>query len=197
MGFARVKPVHEEGNLMKRSTPSMICLVAMLFLGLAAPSATADDRRPTNATVSFGAWQTDPPFDRFPESSPGARNQHQVFPKQIRIKAGDVVNFINSGTHQLIVYDDGTKPDDIATDPDHIILSTGDPNDTELIDDPTNRIYRGPDPTLFPRDRIEVLHFPNPGTYLVICGLHSHFVEDGMFGFVKVLPRSKSDKEDD
>jgi plastocyanin len=177
---------------MKRSTLSIICLVVMLFLGLAAPLAMADDPRPTNATVSFGAWQTDPPFDRFPENSPGARNQHQVFPKQVRIKAGDVVNFINSGTHQLIVYDDGTKPDDI--DPTLTTLSTGDPNDTVLIDDPTNRIYRGPDPTLFPRDRIEVLHFPNPGTYLVICGLRNHFVEDSMFGFVKVLP--KSERED-
>jgi plastocyanin len=171
---------------MRRSTLSIICLMAMLSIGLAAPLAMADDRRPTNATVSFGAWQTDPSFDRFPDSSPGARNQHQVFPKQVRIKAGDVVNFINSGTHQLIVYDDGTKPDDIDTN--MTIFSTGMPMDTLLIDDPMNRIYRGPDPTRFPRDRIEVLHFPNPGTYLVICGLHSHFVEDGMFGFVKVLP---------
>jgi plastocyanin len=180
---------------MRYSTLSIICLVALLCLGFAASLAMADDRRPRNATVSFGAWQTDPPFDRFPESSPGARNQHQMFPKQIGVKAGDVVNFINSGTHQLIVYDDGTKPDDIDTD--RTTLSTGDPDDTVLIDDPTNRIYRGPDPTLFLRDRIEVLHFPNPGTYLVICGLHSHFVEDGMFGFVKVFPKSKSDKEDD
>jgi plastocyanin len=180
---------------MRRSTLSIICLVATLFLGLAAPLGMADDRRPTNATVSFGAWQTDPPFDRFPSNSPGARNQHQVFPKRIRIKAGDVVNFINSGTHQLIVYDDGTEPDDI--DPALTTLSTGIPADTVLIDDPTNRIYRGPDPTLFPRDRIEVVHFPNPGTYLVICGLHDHFFDDGMFGFVKVLPRAKKDKEDD
>ena len=180
---------------MRRSTLSIICLVAMLFLGIAAPLALADDRRPTNATVSFGAWQTDPPFDRFPNSFPGTRNQHQVIPEQVRIKAGDVVNLINSGTHQLIVYDDGTKPHDI--DANQTIFSTGVPADTRLIDDPMNRIYRGPDPTLFPRDRIEVLHFPNPGTYLVICGLQSHFVEDGMFGFVKVLPRSKREKEDD
>ena len=172
---------------MRRSTLSIIGLVAMLFLGSAAPLALADDRHPTNATVSFGAWQTDPPFDRFPDSSPGDRNQHQVIPQQISIKAGDVVNFINSGTHQLIVYDDGTQPDDIDTT--LTILSTGVPATTPLIDDPTNRIYRGPDPTLFPRDRSEVVHFPHPGTYLVICGLHSHFVEDGMFGFVKVLPR--------
>jgi len=57
---------------MRRSTRSMICLVALLFLGLAAPVVMADDRRPTNATVSFGAWQTDPPFDRFPNSWVGS-----------------------------------------------------------------------------------------------------------------------------
>jgi plastocyanin len=179
---------------MRHSTLSTICLVVLLFLGFAALFAIADDRRPTNATVSFGAWQTDPPFDRFPSSSPGIRNQHQVFPKEVRIKAGDVVNFINSGTHQLIVYDDGTKPRDI--DANLTIPSTGD-TIIPLIDDPTNRIYRGPDPTLFPRDRIEVVHFPNPGTYLVICGFHPHFVEDGMFGFVKVLRGSKREKDDD
>jgi len=166
----------------------------MLFLVLAAPLAMADDRRPTNATVSFGAWQTDPPFDRFPNSSPGARNQHRVIPKQVRIRAGDVVNFINSGTHQLIVYDDGTKPDDIETD--LTTFSTGVPADTLLIDDPTNRIYRGLDPSLQPldlggafvQDRVEVVFFPKPGTYLVICGIRGHFVFDGMFGFVTVLP---------
>jgi plastocyanin len=195
MGFTSEKPFHEEGNQMRRSTLSMICLVVMLSLGLAASLATADDRRPTNATVSFGAWQTDPPFDRFPNSSPGDKNQHQMFPKEIRIKAGDVVNFINSGTHQLIVYDDGTKPRDINAN--QTTSSTGMPQGIPLIDDPTNRIYRGPDPTLFPRDRSEVLHFPNPGTYLVICGLQDHFVDDGMFGFVKVLRRSGREKEDD
>jgi plastocyanin len=171
---------------MRRPTLSIICLVTVLLLGLAASVARSIHVRPANVTVSFGAWQTDPPLDRFPNSSPGARNQHQLFPNKVTIKAGDVVNFINSGTHQLIVYDDGTEPGDI--DADLTTPSTGDPAGTPLIDDPTNRIYRGPDPTLFPRDRSEVLHFPNPGTYLVICGLQSHFVEDRMFGFVKVLP---------
>ena len=75
-----------------------------------------------------------------------------------------------------------------------------------LIDDATNRIYRGIDPTVFPflqgppqqgpidppaqpvlQDRVEVVHFPNPGTYLVICGVLPHF-NDGMVGYVKVNP---------
>jgi len=30
--------------------------------------------------------------------------------------------------------------------------------------------------------------FPKPGIYLVICGIRAHFVNDGMFGFVTVLP---------
>jgi plastocyanin len=173
---------------MRRSTPSIICVVAMLFLGLAVSLATADDRHPTNATVSFGAWQTDPPLDRFPNFSSGARNQHQVIPDKVTIRAGDAVNFINSGLHQLIVYDNGTRPEDIALD--NIIDGTGPqpPDPPALIDDPTNRIYRGPDPSQYPRDRIEVVYFPKPGTYLVICGVQDHFVEDRMFGFVTVHP---------
>ena len=69
-----------------------------------------------------------------------------------------------------------------------------------LIDDPDHRIYRGQDPSLQPlerasslkptpeflQDRVEVVWFPKPGTYLVICGVHGHFVNDDMFGFVKV-----------
>jgi hypothetical protein len=69
-----------------------------------------------------------------------------------------------------------------------------------LIDDPDHRIYRGQDPSLQPlerasslkptpeflQDRVEVVWFPKPGTYLVICGVQGHFVNDDMFGFVKV-----------
>ena len=67
-----------------------------------------------------------------------------------------------------------------------------------VIDDPTNRIYRGLDPSLQPldlggaflQDRVEVVFFPKPGTYLVICGVRGHFLgsatQPPMFGFVKV-----------
>jgi hypothetical protein len=50
---------------MRRSTLSLMCLVAMLVLGRAAPMATVGDHAKANATVSFGQWQTDPPLDRF------------------------------------------------------------------------------------------------------------------------------------
>jgi plastocyanin len=191
---------------MRRSTLSIMCIVAMLFIGLLAPMVMADDDSPANATVSFGQWQTDPPLDRFPPSPSNdrLRNEHQLIPNKVKIKAGGAVNFIISGFHQPIVYDDGTQPADIKTVVDVNTTTTTGPTPSpavDLIDDPNHRIYRGLDPSLQPlerasslkptpeflQDRVEVVFFRNPGTYLVICGVHGHFVNDGMFGFVTVL----------
>jgi uncharacterized cupredoxin-like copper-binding protein len=36
-------------------------------------------------------------------------------------------------------------------------------------------------------DRVEVVHFPDPGTYLVVCGILPH-LQAGMYGWVTVLP---------
>jgi hypothetical protein len=190
---------------MRHSTLSIICIVAMLFIGLAAPLAMADDGRQANATVSFGAWQTGPAagpppvleLDRFPNFSPRLRNQHQLIPNVVKIKAGGSVNFIIGGFHHPIVYDDGTQPEDIDVTIPTSPTTTRGPNPfprVVLIDDPTNRIYRGLDPSLQPldlggaflQDRVEVVSFPKPGKYLVICGIRGHFVNDGMFGFVEV-----------
>ena len=90
------------------------------------------------------------------------------------------MNFIISGFHNVIVYDDGTQPGDINTT---LLL------DGLLINDPNRRIYRGLDPRLAQlvlQESTEVVQFPKPGNYLVICGVLPHF-NDGMFGFVKVL----------
>jgi plastocyanin len=179
---------------MRRSTLSIMCLVAMLCLGLVAPLAMAQG----NATVSFGQWQTGPPeLNRFPDLSPRDRNNHQLIPNEVTIKAGGSVNFIIGGFHNPIVYDDETQPGDIKTEVGVNTANTRGPLPSPpaaLIDDPTNRIYRGLDPSLQPlglsgqfgQDRVEVVFFPKPGTYLVICGVRGHFVTDGMFGFVHV-----------
>ncbi|HEY7495439.1 MAG TPA: hypothetical protein VIH59_30570, partial [Candidatus Tectomicrobia bacterium] len=169
---------------MRHSTLSIICVVAMLCIGLAAPM--ADDNRRANATVSFGAWQTEPPFDRtLPTLSPPStqgpndrtRNEHQLIPNEVKINAGGSVNFIISGFHQILVYGDGTQPGDF----DAVATPTVPPQQQPmppLINEPANRIYRGLDPSqqplyrsgdAFVQDRVEVVHFPNPGTYLVIC----------------------------
>jgi hypothetical protein len=164
----------------------------MLFIALAAPLAMADDnRRANNATVSFGQWQADPdsPLDRLLGNPPmGAGNNHELILKVVKIKAGGAVNFIISGLHNPTVYDDGTRPADINTASPLPGAAGG------IINDPNNRIYRGVDPnatespllSLPSRDRVEVVLFPKPGQYLVICGVFNHFVNDRMFGFVKV-----------
>jgi len=160
---------------------------------------------PENATVSFGAWQTTPPYDRFPPNTPTDRNRddHVVVPNDAIIKAGGTVNFVISGFHQPIVYDVGTKPQDI--DVNNTTQTTGvtpSPK-VDLINDSTDRIYRGQDPSLQPldrsgtaflQDRVEVVRFLHPGTYLVICGVKNHFQgstmppnpQPPMFGFVTV-----------
>jgi hypothetical protein len=198
---------------MRRSTLLITCLVAILCIGLAAPLAKADrghrgdDDRRANATISFGQWQTPlpppavspqtNPLDRFPNLSPRDRNNHQLIPNEVKIKVGGSVNFIISGFHQPTIYDDGTQPEDIRTVVGVNTVNTRGPNPfpaAVLIDDPMNRIYRGLDPSLQPldlsgafgQDRVEAVFFPKPGTYLVICGVRAHFVNDHMFGFVKV-----------
>jgi plastocyanin len=174
-----------------------MCWVALLGLGLAAPVAMALEG--DNATVSFGQWQTDPPLDRFPNASPPPSDNHQVIPNTVTIKAGGAVNFNISGFHQVIIYDVGTQPEDINVNTPTPPTTTRGPlphPPVVLVDDPTHRIYRGLDPTLQPldlggavgRDRVEVVTFAKPGTYLLICGIRGHFVNDGMFGFVTVLP---------
>ena len=141
-----------------------------------------------NATVSFGYWSTGltPPLDRFPDlGAPGKPNGHQLIPYQATIRAGGTVNFIVAGFHHILVYDDGTQPEDIDTT--KTIPPSGQPV-PPLINDTRNRIYRGLDPSRFPQDRVEVVQFPNPGMFLVICGVFPHFVNDRMYGFVKVNP---------
>ncbi len=141
-----------------------------------------------SATVSFGQWITAPPTDRFPNTSPRLANQHLLIPYMPTIKAGGSVNFIIAGTHQVLVYGPGTQTSDVSIA--NTVPFTNNPTnnpDLKLIDDPVNRVYRGLDPSLHPADRVEVVSFANPGTYLVICGFYPHFVFDNMHGFVRVI----------
>ena len=67
----------------------------------------------SSATVSFGQWDLTTPLDRFPNVSDRNRNNHKLIPGTVDIKAGGSVNFIISGFHHILIYDDGTKPSDI------------------------------------------------------------------------------------
>jgi plastocyanin len=165
----------------------------------------------SSATVSFGGWMANPHLcpppnnttppapcpivDRFANVTatqfPRFSNHHELTPQIAKIKAGGTVNFIIGGLHVVAVYDDGTQPTDIDTT---ILVPDRPPMTPPIIDDAENRIYRGLDPFILPakssQDRVEVVQFDEPGTYLVICAVLPHF-EDGMYGFVKVLPAGK------
>lgn len=163
------------------------------------------DHRPVKgplatATISFGEWQTDVPLDRYPPAPPGPPpgNGHLLIPQQVTIKVRGTVNFIIAGLHQVIVYAPGTRPEDINTS--LIRPTAGTPPGVPLINDPANRLYAGLDPsrvhggpTVPLLDRVEVVQFSRKGRHLVICGVLPHFVNDQMYGWVKVV----GDEEDE
>lgn len=197
----------KENKPMKRLRLYILCAVAVVagvtsYLVAAKRNVAANDQpdhhhaavaKPesgplSNATVSFGAWISSPPHDRFPNiSNTRTSNVHAVIPEVAKIKAGGTVNFIIAGFHQVIVYDDGTQPGDIDTSNTIPLTNPLPPPSPLLINDPNGRIYRGPDPSTQGADRVEVVHFAEPGTYLVICGVLPHF-QSSMLGYVKVLP---------
>jgi len=145
-----------------------------------------------SATVSFGGWMTDfsPPLDLFTTPlPPPPTNHHELIPNTAKIKAGGYVNFVISGLHIVAIYDDGKRPGDIDAGN---LVPLGGPL-PPVINDPSGRVYRGPNPVISPGpppninlNRVEVVHFAKPGTYLVICAVLPHF-DQGMYGYVRVL----------
>lgn len=183
--------------------------------GTALTGDAGDSSSLNNATVSFGGWMANPHLcpppantntppapcpivDRFANVTatqfPRFSNYHALVPEIAKIKAGGTVNFIIGGLHVVAVYDDGTNPEDIDTT---LLVPNRPPMTPPIINDPENRIYRGLDPFVLPdklqQDRVEVVQFDQPGTYLVICAVLPHFNE-GMYGYVRVLPASTTTK---
>ena len=136
-------------------------------------------------SVSFGAWSTDPPLDRFPNLNPIPRNVHELFPFEPRIKAGGSVNFVVAGFHHILIYGPGTKFGDINGTLTEAMPGAP-PDFPRVVNDPVNRVYRGLSPFGLPQDRVETVQLSQPGRYLAVCGFVPHF-DDRMFGFIRVL----------
>ena len=203
---------------MKRSILLMIGILTFCGIGLIASSAMAIDGLLANATVNFGQWDPNDsdlnnlpirfPLDRLVDDPSGGRgNKYEMIPQTAIIKEDGSVSFIISGGHVLAVYDDGTQPGDIdkvtieppcpaAIPPAPPPAPTApcspgpaaDPTAGGILSHSDGRIYRGAFLNLVRRDGVEVMQFSKPGKYLVICARKNHFVNDGMFGFVRVLP---------
>jgi hypothetical protein len=153
------------------------------------------------ATVSFGQWRTDAPLDRYPPAPPGPPpgNGHKLIPHQVTIKVGGTVNFVIAGLHQVIVYAPGKRPEDVKTSPAFTRPTKGIPPAVPLINDLEDRLYAGLDPSTLHGgppteagnppllDRVEVVQFSREGRHLVICGVLPHFLNDNMYGWVRVL----------
>jgi len=154
---------------------SAICGLVALSVSLTAPAVRADDQNKQSVTVAFGTGL----------NTAGAANHH-VLPEIIRIKSGGVVNFAVAGFHQIFVYQPGTTAADI-----HV------PDTGTFINDLANLYYTGLSPVGPPptglsnaQNRVESVSFSEPGTYLVICNVRSHFL-NGMIAYVEVTGGDK------
>jgi plastocyanin len=123
-------------------------------------------------------------FEKTPSSASavgGAPNR--ALPEPIRVKPGTRVDFAVSGFHQILVYVPGTRAETLLV-----------PASGTFVDDRSKLYYQGVLPrggsagrgaSTAVQKRVESVVFSEPGTYLVICNIRSHFL-NGMFGYVIV-----------
>ena len=163
---------------MKRlSTIAMITAVCTFSFSVAASAVRAADDNKLNIPVAFGRGLN--------IASNQAGNQVMI-PDTVKLKQNGVVHFLVSGFHEIVIYNPGKTIDDVAVPPSGT-----------FIDDANNRFYQGIAPAGGPlgtpdtvnpsnaQNRVESVAFLQPGTYLVICDIRTHF-NNGMFGYVEV-----------
>lgn len=165
-------------NRPSRAITAFILAALINIAPAGSASAQADGASRMSVTVAFGAGLN--------TAQPGNAQNHHVLPRTIEIKAGGVVNFAVAGFHQISIYLPGTTAESIVV-----------PSSGVFVNDVVNVYYQGIVPaggpagtpvTLSPSNasnRVESVSFSEPGTYLVICNVRSHFL-DGMYAYVKV-----------
>ena len=173
-------------------------VLAGTALGPSAFAADPDHER-SHATASFGRGLN--------TNQMGNTANHAVLPKEIKIKAGGVVDFGVAGFHDIVIFKPGFTLQDLLdagngaypiTPPVFVI-----PPDPGAMLPPNlaflgdSIYYRGINPaggplattvTLNPYNgfnRSEPVSFFDRGVYLVICNIRPHLL-DGMYAYVKV-----------
>ena len=154
-------------------------LAAICTFGLAVVTAAvhaADDNK-LSIPVAFG---------RGLNTSAAQPINHVMIPDTVRLKQDGVVHFLVAGFHEIVIYNPGKTDDDVAVPPSGT-----------FINDQSNRFYSGIVPAGGPnatpgttnpsnaQNRVESVAFLEPGTYLVICNIRTHF-NNGMFGYIEV-----------
>ena len=148
---------------------------------------------PADVTVRFG----DPRFQERGDS----RNR-TMLPSEVEVSAGDTIRFVTTGFHQVGIYkvDPEATRQDVTGDPDQYVdTSINGPFNDGDIGDPNNRVALGPSPRTVDREVLNRndamrwdLTINEPGRYLVICAIRSHFLDadpganGGLFGFINV-----------
>ena len=140
-------------------------------------------------------------------AQPGNSVNHVMLPKEIKIKAGGVVDFAVAGFHDVVIFKPGFTLADLVqagggqyplSPPIFVIPpnpATALPPALAFLND--SIYYRGINPAGGPlatpvtgdpangSNRSEPVAFLERGTYLVICNIRPHLL-DGLFGYVKV-----------
>ena len=186
--------------------------VSAAFAGPALGDDDDDRERRRIVTVGFGAGLN--------TAQPGNSENHHVIPQTIRVRTGDVVNFVVSGLHIVRVYDEGVRLRDVKDQlPDECEVNPLPPEEFPescLFDSPAPVpvipqfdlavYYEGINPLAPPPEpppppfampsaavnRVEAVSFLAPGRYLVICPVLEHF-NDGMYAWVEVRGRDSAD----
>lgn len=182
---------------MNRRMASKGLLLNAAMLGLLPLAAKADDikdhlrhylnhekNETASVTVAFGAGLN--------TAQPGNSANHHILPREIALHRGGVVTFMVAGFHQIIVFAQGVVQGQIAVPPAGLFIYDPAPPDSLPILYLGLRPAGGPPPGIAAtsdpsnaQNRIESVSFSEPGDYLVICNVRSHFV-DGMWAMVKV-----------
>ena len=182
-----------------RSSALMLLAVVAVACSDSAPSLTGPtpaagsseigSNTPLSATIRFG---NDSVGSSFPTPSGHDQSGHardNLIPRTVVIDKGGTVTFqMGGGVHQVGIFADGTRPEDVirtgaqtkpgcppapyisgAANPTTFVAVTGDP----LCDNTA------------PNVPVQSYTFQNPGTYLVICMFIPH-LDLGMYGWVVV-----------
>lgn len=159
----------------RRKRWSLAALLLVLAVGLTVPAvvlATPDG----TATVRFG----NPTAGSFVPGvvENGSFNaQDNLIPRTSVITAGGEVTFDIAGFHQPMIYEPGTRPEDIdvpAFPPD------------ETIDENEGLVEDGPPLGTQGEWNTAEDTFSKPGKYLVLCNFTPHFAFAKMYGWVDV-----------